>query len=455
MSELVDARRVHVVGAGGAGMSSLAKLLAQMGHTVSGSDLKPSPALDALSDLGLKMWVGSRPQQAVASDLVVASSAVPPSDPELSAARAAGIEVWGRPELLAALTSRMPAVGISGTHGKTTSTALAVTALRAAGRDPSFVLGGEITGLGTSAHLGERDLFVLEADEAFGTFLPLRLAGLLVTNVEADHLDYYHSLDRLEEAFAEVVGRVKGPVVVGVDNPGGRRLAEHTDAATFGVSEGATWRIVDLAWEPGGVRFTLQGPPGPVGVEVCRQGANMAGNAAGVLALLGECGHDLQRAARGLRDFGGVRRRFEVRGRIKGVTIIDDYAHHPTEVAAALQAARRGSWHQVWAVFQPHRYSRTAELHRQFGPAFAAADRVVVTDVYGAGEPPEPGVSGTLVAQAVVEATERPVAYLPHRADLAGYLAERVEPGDLVLTMGAGDITLLPDELARQLTGSR
>jgi UDP-N-acetylmuramate--alanine ligase len=443
--------RIHLVGAGGSGMSALAKLLFQLGHTVSGSDLKPSLTLEELRDLGVETWVGSRPERMVGCHLLVASSAVPSQDPELEAARRAGVEVWQRPELLAALTAVMPALGITGTHGKTTGTALAVTALQAVGRDPSFVLGGEITSLGTNAHLGERDLFVLEADEAFGTFLRLRLAGLVVTNVESDHLDHYGSVGRLEQAFEEVVRGVEGPALVGIDDPGGRRLAERTGALTFGTSADALWGLQEIESGQGRVRFMLRGPFAEAKVEVGRPGVHMARDAAGVLALLAELGYDLEQVARSLRDFGGVRRRFELRGTVRGVTIIDDYAHLPTEVAANLEAARQDGWTRIWAVFQPHRYSRTADLHREFGPAFGAADRVVVTDVYAAGESPEPGVTGRLVADAVAEATGRPVAYLPHRAELADYLASRVEPGDLVLTLGAGDITLLPDELTERL----
>lgn len=448
---LASAGRIHVVGAGGSGMSALTKLLSQMGHQVSGSDLKPSPTLGALSDLGVETWVGSRPERMQGCDLVVASSAVPLEDPELTAARQAGVTVWGRPALLEALTAQMPALGISGTHGKTTGTGLAVTALRATGRDPSFVIGGELTGLGTNAHLGDPGLFVLEADEAFGTFLSLHLVGLMITNVDADHLDHYGSLERLEAAFAEAVARVDGPTLVGVDDPGGRRLAELTGSITFGVSEDAAWRITEVVHEADRVGYTLRGAARRVEVEVARPGLHVARDSAGVLALLAEAGFDLEAAAAGLRDFQGVRRRFELRGRVGGVTIIDDYAHHPTEVAATLEAARRGRWNRIWAVFQPHLYSRTAELHDEFGPAFAAADRVLVTDVYGAREEPRPGVTGKLVAEAVERSTGLPVAYLPHRQDLIEYLVGEVREGDLVLTLGAGDITLLPDELAQRL----
>lgn len=448
MVDLARSRNIHVVGAGGTGMSGLAKLLSQMGHTLTGSDLKMSPTLASLADLGIEVWAGSRPESMRGLDLVVMSSAIPPNDPEVLAAGEVGVEVWERPQLLTELTARLPTIGATGTHGKTTSTAMMISALRATGLDPSFVVGGELTELRANASLGEDDLLVLEVDEAFGTFLNLSLRGLMVTNVEPDHLDYYLSLDRLEDAFVQVVRSVEGPVVVGIDDPGGRRLAERTGMTSYGTSADADWRIVDVVQGPVSIEFGLAGARETHQVTVGRPGLHIARDAAGVLALLGELGYDLDSAIGGLASFSGVRRRFEVRGRVAGVTMIDDYAHHPTEIEATLQAVGQGSWKSVWAVFQPHRYSRTLEMHREFGSAFAGADHVVVTDVYAAGEPPEPGVTGALVADAIIARTEADVHFVQHRTDLAEYLVDRVEAGDLVLSLGAGDITSLATELA-------
>lgn len=455
MVDLGSTQRIHVIGAGGSGMSGLAKLLSQMGHSLTGSDLKMSPTLAGLADLGVEVWAGSRPEAMVGANLVVTSSAIPDADPEVVAARRNNIEVWERPRLLSELTARMPTIGATGTHGKTTSTAMLIAALRAAGLDPSFVVGGELTDLRANASLGEDDLLVLEVDEAFGTFLDLNVKGLMVTNIEPDHLDYYDSLDRLEDAFVEVVRAVDGPVVIGVDDPGGRRLAERTRMTTYGTSEDADWRIVDIAQSEASIGFQLVGSGQTYEVTVGRPGLHIARDAGGVLALLGELGYDLRAAIDGLRAFAGVRRRFEVRGRVAGVTMIDDYAHHPTEIAATLQAVGQGSWERVWAVFQPHRYSRTLELHREFGGAFGGADHVVITDVYAAGEAPEPGVTGALVADAVTARAQAEVHFVKHRADLARYLADRVETGDLVLTLGAGDITTLAGELAPLLEERR
>lgn len=431
-------------------MSGLAKLLSQQGHVVTASDLKPSRFLDSLADLGIDTWLGHRPDQMARVDLVAASSAVPDGDPELAAARRAGALVWSRPDLLDALTRRRPAIGFTGTHGKTTSTALAVTGLRHLGLDPTFLVGGELVGFNTGAHLGSDREFVLEADEAFGTFRRLHLEGLVVTNIEADHLDYYGNVAALEEAFALVAGRVAGPVVGCIDDPGVRRLAQRTELITFGLSAAADWVISDLVHRKGTVSFVIDSGSGPIPVRVPRPGTHVALDAAGVLTLLGHLGYDVATIAAGLSSFAGVRRRFDVRARIGGVTIVDDYAHHPTEIAATIAAGRLGGWQRVWAVFQPHRYSRTAELAPAFGAPLAAADRVLVTDVYPAGEPPQPGVTGRLVAEAA-SAAGGDVEYVPSLGDVAGVLGPKLSAGDLVLLLGAGDVNSLADGIASEL----
>jgi UDP-N-acetylmuramate--alanine ligase len=444
---------IHIVGAGGAGMSGIAKILIGLGHMVTGSDLKPGRFLDSLEDLGIETWLGHRPERMSGVDLVMASSAVPGRDAELVAARDAKVPVWTRPDALDALTSLMPAIGATGTHGKTTSTALLVTALHALGLDPSFLVGGEMVALNTGAHLGSRDLFVLEADEAFGTFRRLHMSGLIVTNIEADHLDFYKNVSALEEAFALVAGRVEGPVVGCIDDPGVRRLAERIPLVTYGTSPEATWRVTALRhgdWEVG---FEIAARALTYSVQLPRPGVHLAQNAAGVLALLGELGYDVAGAAAGLADFAGVRRRYEIKARIAGVTVVDDYAHHPTEVGATIAAARLGSFNRVWAVFQPHRYTRTAELAPSFGEPLARADRVVVTDIYAADEVPLPGVSGRLVAESVSAAGGR-VDYVPALLDVPDHLVENVEPGDLVLLLGAGDITTIADDVAALLGGA-
>ncbi len=445
--------RIHIVGAGGAGMSAIAKVLVGMGHRVTGSDLRGGPSLNRLEDFGIETHTGHKPELALRADLVVASSAVPDLDPELSAARQAGTQVWRRPQLLEAITRRIPSIGAAGTHGKTTTTALLISGLRAAGEDPSFIVGGDIAELNTNGHFGKDNLLVIEADEAFRTFEVLTLGGLVVTNVEAEHLDHFGTEADLFRSFASVVSAVAGPVVVCADDRGSAELATLTGASTYGLDEGARWRITGLSSSGKGVEFTLSGPGVSLPVEVSRPGVHVARDAAGALALIAELGHDVAAAARGVAGFKGVGRRWEHRGKVAGVMMIDDYAHHPTEVGATLAAARGIVPGRVWAVFQPHLYSRTERFHREFGQALLKADVSVVTDVYGSREEPVPGVTGALVADAVREYGGE-VHYVAHKSELAEFLAGHVKEGDLVLTMGAGDITLLPAELASRLAWS-
>ena len=444
--------KIHMVGVAGAGMSGLAKLLAGLGYDVTGSDLKPSRVLDALEDIGIETWVGHRPERMSEPDLVVASSAVPKSDPELVAAAGHGIVVWERPALLDAFTAAMPGIGITGTHGKTPTTGLMVAAMEGIGIDPTFLVGGELVAQNTFAHIGDRDVFVLEADEAFGTFRHLHLRGLLVTNIEADHLDFYKTVYALEEAFALVANRTEGPVVGCIDDPGVQRLAQRTELITYGQSPAAHWQLLDLVHGVGEISFRLEGPATTIDVRVPRPGVHIALDAAGAIAFLAELGYDPHLAASGIAKFGGVRRRFETRARIGGVTVIDDYAHHPTEVAATISAGRLGGWRRVWAIFQPHRYTRTAALGPTFGEPLASADHVVVTDVYSAGEAPQPGVTGRVVADAV-SAAGGDVRYIPSIRSVAAAIVPELAEGDVVLLLGAGDVNSIADEIAAALGG--
>ncbi len=443
-------KRIHMVGAAGSGMSGLAKLLAGLGYEVTGSDLKPNRVLDALEDIGIETWVGHRPERMDEPQLVVASSAVPRRDPELVAAERNGAVVWERPALLDAFTSQMPAIGISGTHGKTTTTGLTVAALHGIGLDPTFLVGGELVTENTFAHIGDENVFILEADEAFGTFRHLHLRALLVTNIEADHLDYYKTVYALEEAFALVANRTRGPVVGCIDDPGVQRLAQRADVITYGQSPAARWRVEEIEHGIGEVSFRLVGPDTTVEITVPRPGVHIALNAAGSVALLAELGYDPHAAAAGIGTFGGVRRRFETRVRLDGVTVVDDYAHHPTEVGATISAGRLGGWRRVWAVFQPHRYTRTAALGPAFGEPLATADKVIVTEIYSAGEAPQPGVTGRVVADAVT-AAGGDVTYIPSIHDITATLVPQLAEGDVVLLLGAGDINSIADDIAAAL----
>lgn len=439
--------RIHVVGAGGAGMSAIAKLLAARGHSLSGSDLRGGAALDALAALDIPVSIGHHPRVVDGAALVVASSAVPEYDEELQAAREAGVPIWRRPELLSALTDAIPTIGATGTHGKTTTTAMLVTALIELGEDPSFIVGGDIVDLGTNGHLGTTDLLVLEADEAFRTFEALSMKGLVVTNVEHEHVDHFGTPGELIDSFVTVAGRVDGPVVACLDDQGSAEVASRVGTRTYGFDEEADWRLSGLQSSAGAISYELTGPSGSARVRLGQPGRHMALDSAGAIALLAELGRDIDAAATAMESFRGVGRRWEHKGTVDGVVLYDDYAHHPTEVAAVLDAAGSIARGRIWAVFQPHLYSRTERFYREFGEALAAADVAVITDVFGAREEPVPGITGELVADAVREAGGT-AHYVPHRLELASFLAPQLQKGDLVLSLGAGDITLLHTELA-------
>ena len=452
--DLREPRAIHIVGVGGAGMSAIADVLAAMGHRVSGSDLKDGPALERLRAAGVHTSVGHDADHLPPGlDAVAISTAVPERNPEVVAARAAGIPVLRRADILAAIAATRSTLAVAGTHGKTTTSSMLALVLIEAGLRPSFIIGGDVNEIGTGAAWDAGEWFVIEADESDGTFLELPRAGCIVTNAEPDHLEHYGGWEPLRAAFARFLRETDGPRVVCADDVEAAALAAEVGAVTYGTAADARYRLVDLTSERDGARFTLERDGVPLGaVHLPVPGAHNARNAAGAAALAMELGAPFEACARALGRYAGVARRFEHRGHTAGVAFVDDYAHLPTEVAAALAAARDGGWRRVVAVFQPHRYSRTASLWQDFADAFVDADLLVLTDVYAAGETPRPGVSGKLVVDAVLD--HHPwasVAYLPHRADLVAYLTRTLRPGDLCLTLGAGDLTTLPDEVQDRL----
>ena len=453
---LQGSERVHFIGIGGAGMSAIAKVLLERGHTVTGSDLKRSRAATILEAMGAEIGIGHDASfiDRCSPDLVVVSSAIPEMNVELARAREKEIEIVSRGEALAVLLSGQQSIVVAGTHGKTTTTSMVVSILRRAGVDATYLVGGGLNDVGTNARSGRSPVAVAESDESDGSFLLLEPAVGVVTNVEIDHLDYWKAPEDMRRGFEEFLQRVQdgGAVVVPTDDEELVAMARATGrtTTTFGVSGDVSAQAILIG--PLGVTFDLVhgSQAAPVTLEV--PGLHNVSNA---LAAAAACLHvdvPVDVIARGLGDFQGVERRFQIRGSARGVTVVDDYAHHPTEVRATLAAARPGPWERIVAVFQPHRYSRTLALHEDFGSAFDEADRIVVTDVYGAGEQPVPGVSGKLVADAICSHLPgRTIAYLPHRSDLAGYLERSTRKGDVVLTLGAGDISTLADEILDRL----
>jgi UDP-N-acetylmuramate--alanine ligase len=451
--------RAHFIGIGGAGMSGIAKVLHDRGLAVTGSDLRMSRYAAALADSGVTVHVGHEAANLGDPEVVVVSTAIPETNPELAEARRRGLPVWQRAKMLAELAGDRRTIAVAGTHGKTSTSSMAATAFSFMGLDPTFLIGGELNDVGSNARCGTGDLYVVEADESDGSFLYLEPHVAIITNVEADHLDHYGSFDAVIEAFRALLAKVdpEGAAVICADDAVlmGLAAACRGRVVTYGRSEEADVRLESVESAGGCVRFSVVLPDGrSVASEIGTPGEHMALNATAVLASAWVLGLDVEAAASGLSSFAGVRRRFERVGEVGGITVVDDYAHHPTEVKATLGAAKGAGFARVWVVFQPHRYTRTSALTKEFGDAFGDADRVVLMDVYSAGEAPVPGVSGKTVVDAVLDTDPRSsVAYFPHRSDVAPYMTSRVRQGDLVMTMGAGDVTTLGPEILRALGG--
>lgn len=452
--------RIHIVGIGGAGMSGIARIMAAQGVTVSGSDAKDSRRLQALRAIGVDARVGHEADLIEGADALVVSTAIPASNPERAAARERGVPEWSRARALASVMEGSRGVAVSGTHGKTTTTSMLTVALQHCGVDPSFAIGSELHESGSNAHLGSGDLFVVEADESDGSFLHLSPLAAIVTNVEPDHLDHWGTFEAIEQAFCEFAIGIRdrgGFVVVCIDDPGGARLAAEAadagvDVRTYGESAEADYRLSDPhAAESGWVFDTVHG-----GVRLGEIALQVPGrhNALNALAAFA-CGLGLGLPAASLREglasFSGTRRRFDFKGSAAGVRVYDDYAHHPTEIAATLRAAREvvGDGRLVVA-FQAHHYYRTSMFVREFGEALGLADEVVVLEVFAPGEEPIPGASGQTMA-ANVPLDPSCVLFEPSWSSVAGDLVDRARSGDIVMTLGAGDIGMIGGEVLELL----
>lgn len=448
----------HFIGVGGAGMSGIARVLHDRGVVVTGSDLKDSRYARALAASGMQVMVGHAAENLGDPEVVVISSAIPESNPELAEARRRGIDVWPRAKMLAHVGRESRTLAVAGTHGKTSTSSMLATTIAGMGLDPTFLIGGELNDMGANARCGLGEHYVVEADESDGSFLFLDPYLAIITNVEADHLDHYSGIDEVVETFGTFLGNIaeEGVAVVCADDARLPSLArEHARGrvVTYGTAENADVRCDEFVAEAFGHHFTVRFPDGSsVRARIGVPGVHMVVNATAVLATIWALGLNVIDAVEPLAGFTGVHRRFETVGEVGGVTVVDDYAHHPTEVRATLAAAKSVGFERVWVVFQPHRYSRTAALGDDFGAAFMDADRVVLMDVYSAGEAPIPGVSGKTVLDALLQSSPHAsAAYFPHRTDVCGYLGSRVREGDLVMTMGAGDVTTMARELVREL----
>jgi UDP-N-acetylmuramate--alanine ligase len=454
----VSLGRVHLVGVGGAGMSGIARILLARGASVSGSDARESTALAALRALGATIYVGHDAAHVDGAEVVVFSAAIRDSNVEMVAARERGLAILPRVDALAQLMVGRTGIAIAGTHGKTTTTSMLVVALQHCHLDPSFAIGADLNEAGSGAHEGTGPHFVAEADESGAQFLALRPFAAVVTNVGADHLDHYGTISAVAQAFRDFVATIPedGFLVACADDPGARSLAEHAraqgmDVRTYGRAADADLRLDQLAFRPGGTTYSAVLHGNPVGtVELAVVGLHNALDSAGALLAGIGLGLPFRDLADGVSRFAGARRRFELKGSAAGVRVYDEYAHNPAKVAAALTAAKvvagRG---RLVVVFQPHLYSRTAAFAAEFGQSLGIANEVVVLEVYGAREDPVPGVSGVLISDAVPLSPEH-VRFEPSMQAATELVADLAQDGDLVMTVGAGDVTLLgPEILAR------
>jgi len=438
-------RRVHFVGIGGSGMAPLAQVLLESGLRVQGSDLRASATTARLAAAGARVFEGHRAEQVEGVELVVISSAVPADNPELLRARALGLTIVKRAEVWGELMRRQRTIAVAGTHGKTTTSAMIATLLSGAGLDPTFMVGGELLESGSGARLGRGPYLVAEADEFDGSFLKFVPWTAVLTNIEADHLDYYGSLDAIVAAFQRFVALLPadGHAVLCWDDPRVRALAlpGGTSLASYGFAEDAEWRATAVQPnEAGGNDFELLRDGERVGTfRLQLPGRHNVSNALAALAVGGLLGVSSEAAYEALAGFRGTRRRLELRGVAGGVKVYDDYAHHPTEVKATLAAARERHAGRLWVVFQPHTYHRTKQLLPEFATAFALADRVLITDIY---LPPGREVDTVgITARDLLRAMDHPgAAYVGSLDAAVAYLERALRPGDWVLTMGAGDV---------------
>lgn len=435
-------------------MSAIAMLLARMGHRVSGSELRSTSVTRQLVEAGVTVHAEHSARHVEGVDVVVYSTAIAPDHVELVAAHEHSIPVRHRSGMLASICATRRAIGVAGTHGKTTTTALLQHVLRAGGLDPSAIIGAEVNGVGVGALLGSDDILVIEADESDGTLDVLPFRGLIITNSDRDHLDYFGSLEAIQQSFSEAISRTTGPVVLNVDDTNSEpivsRFADESRVSTFGAVRGATVRIDRVSETPEGLVVSLHASGESAEAPIPLRGRHNAENAAAAVCMAMRLGVPFRSAAESMADFPGVARRFTERGVHRGALLVDDYAHLPAEIAATLAAAashpRRTG--RLIAVFQPNRFHRVATMSEDYADCFAGADTVVITEIYASGTEPIPGVSGIMVHDAVRRAhPDARVVWAPERSDVVALLHGLLEAGDVCVGMGCGDIETLPDDL--------
>ena len=449
-------RNIHFVGIGGSGMSGIAEVLLNMGYHVSGSDIAETAVTDRLRVLGGDVTIGHAAENAGVAQVVVASSAISSTNPEIVAAVRAKIPVIPRAEMLAELMRIKYSVAVSGAHGKTTTTSMVTAVMAAAGLDPTAVVGGRLATSGSNACLGQGKFLVAEADESDGSFLHLSPTWAVVTNIDREHLDHYAGLEQIRDAFVEFANRVPfyGAVVLGIDSEPVRQIQPllKRRTITFGLTRPADVSAGEIEYSALESTFLVRHAGRELGrLRLGTPGEHNVLNALAAVAVGLELDVPVEKIFSALESFENTARRFEVKGEAGGITIVDDYGHHPAEIKATLAAARGGWDRRIVAVFQPHRYTRSRDLAEDFPGAFAAADVVVVTDIYSAGEDPIPGVSTESVFGSLRGAGEPEFHFVAHREEVAARLLDLVRPGDMIITLGAGDIWKTAEEVCRLL----
>lgn len=449
-------RRIHFVGIGGIGMSGIAELLLNLGYGVSGSDLADSETTRRLAQLGARVYRGHSAQNIGDADVVVYSSAVRPDNPEILGARERGIPVIRRAEMLAELMRLKYGIAVAGAHGKTTTTSMIATVLAHAGLDPTAVVGGKLQGLGGGAKLGQGEYLVAEADESDGSFLRLSPTVAVVTNIDREHLDHYRDLAHIQETFLEFINRIPfyGVAVLCLDDPHIPSLLPRIEkrVLTYGLNPQADIQASDIRICGTNSIFSVSLHRSKLGdLFLPLPGLHNVLNALAAAGVGLELEVPFPKIQEALKGFAGVQRRFQVKATIDDITVVDDYGHHPSEIRATLKAAKSSWGKRLLVIFQPHRYSRTHHLYEDFLTAFHEADTVFVMDIYGAGEDPIPEVSGQALCRSIRQAGHRDVHYVGTRGDLVEEVMKKLVPGDVVLTLGAGDVWKVGEELIERL----
>lgn len=449
-------QHVHLVGIGGIGMSGIAEVLINLGYRVSGSDLAETENTQRLQKLGAQIFIGHRPENLQKADVVVISSAIRPDNPEVVSAQQRLIPVIPRAEMLAELMRMKYGIAVAGTHGKTTTTSMIATVLAHAGLDPTAVIGGKLNIFGSNAKLGQGEVLVAEADESDGSFLQLSPIIAVVTNIDPEHLDYYHELSRMQEAFLKFINKVPfyGLAVLCRDNENLQSLFPRIRKpfVTYGLNQQANFWAKDINFAGLQTSFVAGEGEKELGkMEMRLPGRHSVYNALATLAVVTELDIPFPVVQEALASFSGVQRRFEIKGEISGIMVVDDYGHHPTEIKATLRAAKEGWQRRTVVIFQPHRYTRTRDLFKEFLTAFVDADVLLVTGIYPAGEDPLPGITAQGLFEGIKGFGHKDVTLILDKNEIPNYLLERLQPGDMVITLGAGDIWKAGMELIRRL----